>query len=196
MVVKQRMPDTAALEAEKTDEDLMRAAQAGDLDAVGALFSRHHRMVYRLCYRLTGDPSAAEDLTQDSFLRVIRYGRSFGGQSKFTTWLYRVVRNRCMDHNVARRRDREHQENMAHDPDVRPAEKDPLPDIGRQETLRLALDRLSPPMREVLVLSRYQGLKYREIADLCQESVGAVKVRAHRAMRELRRIVLEMERES
>lgn len=186
----------AAPQAEAADEDLMRAAQAGDLDAVGTLFSRHHRMVYRLCYRLTGDPSAAEDLTQESFLRVIRYGDSFGGQSKFTTWLYRVVRNRCMDHNVARRRDREQEEHMANDPDLGAKETWPPPDPGWQETLRLALDRLSPAMREVLVLSRYQGLKYQEIADLCQESVGAVKVRAHRAMRELRRLVLEMERES
>jgi RNA polymerase sigma factor (sigma-70 family) len=177
-----------------TDEDLMLAAQTGDLNALGTLFTRHHQRVHALCYRLTGDVAAAEDLTQESFLRIIRYGRSFGGQSKFTTWLYRVVRNRCMDHNAARKRDRERQETMTNDPTLHETERAPEPE--RSDLLRRALDRLSAPMREVLVLSRYEGLKYREIAELCQESVGAIKVRAHRAMRELRRIVLELEQES
>ena len=172
----------------------MRQAQAGDLEAVGILFTRHHRRVHALCYRLTGDAAAAEDLTQESFLRVIRYGRSFEGQAKFTTWLYRVVRNRCLDHNAARKRDRERHETMATDPTMHDS-PDP-PDRERGELLGRALDRLPAGMREVLVLSRYQGLRYSEIADLCQDSVGAIKVRAHRAMRELRRIVLELEQES
>jgi RNA polymerase sigma-70 factor (ECF subfamily) len=180
--------------ADRSDQDLMLAAQAGDLDAVGTLFTRHHGRVHRLCYRLTGDAAAAEDLTQESFLRVIKYGKSFGGTSRFTTWLYRVVRNRCMDHNSARKRDRERQESMAKDPTLNMT--DGKADPEQREVLHLALAQLSAPMREVLVLSRYEGLKYREIAELCEESVGAIKVRAHRAMRELRRIVLELEQES
>lgn len=180
--------------ANPTDEDLMLAAKAGDLDALGTLFTRHHGRVHALCYRLTGDAAAAEDLTQESFLRVIRYGRSFGGQARFSTWLYRVVRNRCLDHNAARKRDRERHETMAQDPTVHQSTTAPDPERG--ELLGRALARLSDPMREVLVLSRYEGLKYREIAELCEESVGAIKVRAHRAMRELRRIVLELEQES
>jgi len=171
----------------------MRAAQAGELDALGALFSRHHRRVHALCYRLTGDAAAAEDLTQESFLRIIRYRESFGGRAKFTTWLYRVVRNRCVDYHAANKREIERRDIMAHDPTVQKTATDSGNE--RHEMLRGALDRLPAPMREVLVLSRYQGLKYREIAELCEESVGAVKVRAHRAMRELRRIVLELEQE-
>ena len=70
-----------------SDEQLMRTAQAGDLDALGVLFARHQSRVYALCYRLTSDAAAADDLTQESFLRILRYGRSFSGQSTFTTWL-------------------------------------------------------------------------------------------------------------
>ena len=171
----------------------MRAAQAGDLDALGELFVRHQSRVYALCYRLTNDESAADDLTQESFLRVLRYGHSFSGQSKFTTWLYRVVRNRCNDYHTARSRDMKHQETFAADPTA--GRTDPVIESDRPELLREALARMSPEKREILVLSRYQKLKYREIAELCQESVGTIKVRAHRAMRELRRIFLELEHE-
>jgi RNA polymerase sigma-70 factor (ECF subfamily) len=86
-----------------------------------------------------------------------------------------------------------HHETFAADPTAGPA--DPVIESDRPELLREALARLSPEKREVLVLSRFENLKYREIAELCQESVGTIKVRAHRAMRELRRIFLELEHE-
>jgi RNA polymerase sigma-70 factor (ECF subfamily) len=175
------------------DEELMRAVQAGNMDALGALFTRHQNRVYTLCYRLTNDAAAADDLTQECFLRILRYGHSFTGQSKFTTWLYRVVRNRCNDYHAGRHRDMKHQESFATDPTVERG--DPLEDSEHPALLQEALDRLSPEKREILVLSRFENMKYREIAELCQESVGTIKVRAHRAMRELRRIFLDLEHE-
>ena len=178
---------------DNSDEQLMRTAQAGDLDAIGVLFARHQSRVYALCYRLTNDAAAADDLTQESFLRILRYGRSFSGQSAFTTWLYRVVRNCCNDYHTARIRDMKRQESFAIDPTT--GQDDPVSDSERPALLRKALDRLSPEKREILVLSRFENMKYREIAELCQESVGTIKVRAHRAMRELRRIFLELEHE-
>ena len=178
---------------DRSDEDLMRAAQAGDLDALGVLFARHQSRVYALCYRLTNDSAAADDLTQESFLKILRYGHSFSGQSKFTTWLYRVVRNCCHDYHAARHRDMKHQEIFAADPTTE--RDDPAVDSERPELLRKALQQLPPEKRELLVLSRFENMKYREIVELCQESVGTIKVRAHRAMRELRRIYLELEHE-
>ncbi len=84
-------------------------------------------------------------------------------------------------------------ESFATDPTAGPDE--PVTDSERPALLRKALDRLSPEKREILVLSRFENMKYREIAELCQESVGTIKVRAHRALRDLRRIFLELERE-
>ena len=176
-----------------SDEQLMRAVQAGSMDALGALFARHQSRVYALCYRLTNDAAAADDLTQESFLRILRYGHSFSGQSTFTTWLYRVVRNCCNDYHAARIRDMKRQESFANDPTA--GQDEPVTDSERPALLRTALDRLSPEKREILVLSRFENMKYRQIAELCQESVGTIKVRAHRAMRELRRIFLELEHE-
>ncbi len=176
----------------QTDEDLMRKVQAGDLGAVGMLFGRHHRRVHAMCYRLTGDASAADDLVQECFLRVIRYGRSFDGRSKFTTWLFRLVRNRCMDHMTAQSREAK----MTDDAVDEAALSSPAPveEDERLELVRQALFRLPPEKREVLVLSRFENMKYREIAEVCQISVEAVKVRAHRALRELSQIFRELEK--
>lgn len=177
----------------KSDHDLMAAVQAGDLDALGTLYTRHHERVHALCYRLTGDAAAAEDLSHESFLRVLRYRASFDGRSKFTTWLYRLVRNRCLDHLHAARRDEQRLELLAREQASPPDRTDRSEE--RRALLEAGLARLSPDKREVLVLSRFENLKYREIAEVCGLSVENVKVRAHRALRELRRILQELERD-
>jgi RNA polymerase sigma factor (sigma-70 family) len=179
--------------AERTDHELMAATGHGDLDVLGVLFHRHHARVHALCYRLTGDASVADDLVQESFLRVLKYRKGFGARGAFSTWLYRLVRNVCMDHLNAEAKRRARAEFVAleqrHEQERdEPGEPDP-----RLETLRTALYRLSPDKREVLVLSRYEGLSYSEIAEVCETTVGAIKVRAHRAMRELRREFEELE---
>ncbi len=179
--------------ADKPDHELMAATRVGDLDALGVLFHRHHARVHALCYRLTGDASVADDLVQESFLRVLKYRKGFGARAAFTTWLYRLVRNVCMDHLNAKAKRRARAELVAleqrheQEPDEA-GEPDP-----RLETLRTALSGLSPDKREGLVLSRYEGLSYAEIADVCETTVGAIKVRAHRALRELRQKFEELE---
>jgi RNA polymerase sigma-70 factor (ECF subfamily) len=168
----------------KTDNELMAAVALGDLNALGSLFQRHHQRVHALCYRMTGDQAAADDLVQESFLRVLRYRKSFGARAAFTTWLYRLVRNVCIDHLNAESRTRARVELMASEHNT---ERHELEETDhRLEAIRNALYALSPEKREVLVLSRYEGLSYAEIAEVCETTVGAIKVRAHRAMRELR----------
>jgi RNA polymerase sigma factor (sigma-70 family) len=173
-----------------SDQELMQRIRAGDLDAVGTLFSRYHSWVYAMCCRLAGDAAAAEDLTQDCFLRVLRYGRSFDGRAQFTTWLYRLVRNRCLDHVATRRRE---QAGLALLADTPPGGTPAQGLDERGAMLEAALARLSPEKREVLVLSRFHNLTYAEIAEVCGITVANVKVRAHRAMRELKNILRQME---
>lgn len=173
------------------DRELMARVRAGDLDALAALFRRHHHRVRALCYRMTGNADAADDLCQESFLRVLRYAASFDGRASFATWLHRVVRNRCLDHLAAERRDQRALARLADD--TADADRAPDPDPERGARLRRALARLSPEKREVLVLSRFENLRYREIAEVCGISVESVKVRAHRALRELRRLFDDLE---
>jgi RNA polymerase sigma-70 factor (ECF subfamily) len=169
--------------AGRTDRELLAELARGEVGALGELFERHHDRVRALCYRLTGDPQVADDLLQESFLRILRYGSGFKGQAAFTTWLYRLVRNVCIDHMRSEDRIRAGNASWASDQalDVMPDTSDP-----RLDRLRTALYRLAPEKREVLVLSRYEGMSYAEIAEVCETTVGAIKVRAHRAMRELR----------
>ncbi len=186
------------MQSEPSDHELMAAAGRGDREALGLLFERHQARVHALCYRMTGDASVADDLVQESFLRVFRYGRSFGERAAFTTWLYRLVRNVCLQHLNAESHTHARIERMAaeHGSGSRTGTRD-APGTGEEDprlvSLRRALYALSPDKREVLVLSRYQGLSYAEIAEVCETTVGAIKVRAHRAMRELRRRYEELE---
>jgi RNA polymerase sigma factor (sigma-70 family) len=175
----------------ETDEELMGRMAHGDLNAMGLLFERHHGRVLSLCHRMTGDAHVAEDLAQECFLRVLRYASSFRGEAAFSTWLYRLTRNVCLDHLRADERARSSKEELGRE-HVAPEPRSTVLEI-RLEALRRALYALPPEKREVLVLSRYEGLSYAEIAEVCETTVGAVKVRAHRAMRELRRRFEELE---
>lgn len=172
----------------RTDTQLMLDVRRGDLDALGTLFRRHHERVHALCFRMTGSPAAADDLVQETFLRVLKYRRGFEGRSRFTTWLYRLARNVCLDRIRRDRRDVA----LARRAPVETA-GDPPGGVGagddRSQALWAALERLSPEKREALVLSRFHDLGYGEIARICACSVGAVKVRVHRALKELRNVL-------
>lgn len=162
----------------------MRAVQQGDLEKLGELFERHHSRIYRFCLRLTGKATAAEDLTQETFLRALRYNRTFKGTSDFLPWLYRVARNAVNDH--FRRSVPEC--GVEELPEVASGERPAAEDLELaedSERLRVALARLPPAGREVLVLSRFEYRKYEEIGQILGCSVGAVKVRAHRALKQL-----------
>lgn len=167
------------------DHDLQRRLREGDEEALAILFRRHKDDVFALCCRLT-DENAAEDLLQETFLRAWRYRRSLAGRARFSTWLYRVTRNVCSDFLRARAQGRVawpvEPEDVAASPD--PVSR--LHAIERRDAVREAVAELPSPTRDALILSRYHGLTYGEIGEVCGLSEGAVKVRIHRALRTLR----------
>lgn len=167
---------------EPSDHALIQALQDGERDAVGELFDRYYDELFAFADRFLGDPHAAADAVQDTFLRVLRYGDSFSGRSSFRTWILRVARNACLDAVDARRRDREAKAELP-PPDPSPPPEEPDPRVAR---LREALDALPETRREVLVLRRFHDLSYAEIGEHCGISEGAARVRAHRALKQLR----------
>jgi RNA polymerase sigma-70 factor (ECF subfamily) len=163
----------------------MQRLSAGEPEALDLLFRRHHERLHALCARLTSDATAADDLVQETFLRVLRFARTFEQRARFTTWLYRIARNVCLDHIAQERR-----RISATEPErlTETMRRDP-----RLDVLDRALKRLPETMRAALVLSRFHELPYEELAIVLGCSVGAARVRVHRALNELRRLVQELE---
>jgi RNA polymerase sigma factor (sigma-70 family) len=168
---------------ETTDGTLIERLQAGDRSAAGQLFDRHYDELFAFADRLLGDPHAAADAVQETFLRVLRYGESFAGRSSLRNWLLRVVRNVCLDFVEDRKRRLERHRSLP-PPEPTPPPSAPDPRIQR---LRAALDALPPARREVLILRRFHDLSYSEIAELCGTTEGAARVRAHRALKQIER---------
>jgi RNA polymerase sigma-70 factor (ECF subfamily) len=135
---------------------------------------------------MTGSPALAEDLVQDVFTRMLRYSRTFRADSSFLPWAYRLARNATNDHFRKHRHEPPVPEESAPQVDQTPGAQDLLVEAETSALLRRALLELPEDKREVLVLSRFHSLKYQEIAELLDCSEGAVKVRVHRAVKQLR----------
>jgi len=170
----------------------MMSVRDGDVTNIAPLFERHSPKLFNYYLRLTGDRQLSEDMVQDVFLRIITYRHTFRGESRFTTWMFSIARNVQIDN--ARRWSRE--QPFRYD-DEGGAVDEPASDNTadhRYDTalLREAILRLTPAKREVLILSRYQGMKYAEIADVTGTSVESVKVRVHRAVNDLRKMFSEV----
>ena len=175
---------------ETTDSELMRQVRAGRTAALATLFERHHARLYRYCLRMTGQRAAAEDLVQETFMKMLKYKGTFRDDSAFVPWMFGIGRNECLAH--LRRTAGDRASGDAHDlaDTVAPVESTHAHD--EQELVRRALLELPADRREVLVLSRYEYRSYEEIAEVLDCSVGAVKVRVHRAIKQLRDVYLRL----
>jgi len=174
-----------------TDEVLMRAVRDGDVDKLGLLFERHHAGLFDFLSRMTGNRTAAEDLTQDVFVRMLKYRRTFRDDGRFETWMFHIARNARADYFRGRATVDVTDEAM----DAATDAPGPAQLVERdQETalLRRALLQLRDDNRELIVMARYRGMRHEAIADLLGVDVGTVKVRIHRAMKELREIFLRL----
>lgn len=169
-----------------TDDDLMRQVKDGNAAQLGQLFERHHVRLYNFFRRLTGSAATSEDLVQEVFLRILKYRHTYRGEGSFTVWMYQIARNARTDHFRKRRHEGPVPDEEPELPSHAPGPGEVVEKEQQHSLLRAALDRLPEEKREVLVLSRFQDMRYEEIADVVGCSVGAVKVRVHRAMKELR----------
>lgn len=174
----------------------MLRVKAGDVRPLGELFERHHTKIYHFCHRMTGNDATSQDLVQEVFMRVLKYRATFREDSSFRPWLYRTARNACIDHFRRRKRDPLPTDDLPEPASDGPSVAERLElgeDVGR---LRRALLHLPLDKREVLIMSRFEFRKHSEIAELLDCSVGAVKVRVHRALKQLREIYFELSSEA
>ena len=164
------------------DEELMSQVRSGVGEMLGELFERYQVPLFNFYYRLTGDRSLSEDLVQEVFFRILKYRHSYRPETPFRAWMYQIARNARIDYLRRRRPE------TALEPEMEPAvfPSDTAQEQQEATLLRRALLELPEEKREVLVLSRFQGLKYEQIAELMGCEVNTVKVRVHRALHELR----------
>jgi RNA polymerase sigma-70 factor, ECF subfamily len=179
------------------DSSLVSRCLRGDETAWEELVRLHTRKVYGLCYRFTGSASEAQDLTQDVFLRVFKTVASFRStEGSFGTWLARVTRNLLIDHYRRTRQERvtdsiEEQLPMLEEAGAAAAVR-PDPGLGGREAseiLQANLQKLSPDLREAVILRDLQEMEYREIAAVLQIPEGTVKSRINRGRAELGRLL-------
>jgi RNA polymerase sigma-70 factor, ECF subfamily len=186
------------------ETDLVRRCQKGDLSAFDVLMQMYEKKVYSLCYRMARDPDDAADLAQEAFLKVYRALPSFKGQSLFSTWLFRIVTNTCLDE---RRRRSSRPSTVSLDKPLETEEgemtltlpdnsPDPLTSAVESELqaeIKHLLTMLPAEQRLVLVMRDLEGYSYMEIAESLNLTMGTVKSRLNRARSRLRDLYLKKE---
>ena len=173
-----------------SDESLMEAVKNGDLQQASLLFDRYHKRLFNFLAKMTMERTIAEDLTQNVFLRMLKYKNSYREGAKFQSWIYQMARNVFVDH---------YQESKNKNGFVK---METLPDRidedyqdaeQQEKVLHQSLQRLPDEQRELLVLTRFQHMKYEEVAEIMNTSVANIKVKVHRAINKLREHYFELE---
>jgi RNA polymerase sigma-70 factor (ECF subfamily) len=177
-----------------TDEMIMEAVKNGDLQQASLLFERYHKRIYNFLARMTMDRALAEDLTQNVFLRIIKYRNSYREGLRFQSWIYQVARNIFSDHYQM------HKNRFSDFIDVEKVSEH-LPDSGENQTLEeqekllaRSMAMLNDEQRELLVLTRFQHMKYEDVAVIMDTTVANIKVKVHRAIAKLREHYFELEK--
>jgi RNA polymerase sigma-70 factor (ECF subfamily) len=170
------------------DREVIEACQRGDWDAFRFLFEAHKDRVYSIALRYCGDESAAMDIAQETFLKLLSSIRDFRGGASFESWLYRIVVNRCLDHQRRGRRLMPFFEGLLDL--VRAPAESALQELLHAEMakdVQKIVGTLPPEQRIVVVLRYTEGLAYEEIAKILGCSAGTVASRLNRAHKVLER---------
>lgn len=181
----------------KNDEDreLVKRCQAGDKKAFEGLVIKYQRRIFNLCYRMLLNRKKAEEAAQESFMRAYKNIKKFRGESAFSTWLYRIALNYCIDilRDKERRGEIFFDELMKKDGDTRQPEEifpstkdDPVKTYEKEEIkkrVREAIAELNENRRTVVLMVRFEGLSYKETAEILNEPEGTIKSKLSRALK-------------
>lgn len=175
----------------------MMKVKAGDLDKLGLLYERYNRSLFSFFYRKTRESQLSEDLVQSVFERILKYRTTYSGTGAFTTWMFSIARNAHIDHYRKEKRRKEDgildEEQIVSEISFDYKELDER--NQKKILLEKAFEKLDDDKKEVLILSRFEGLKYYEIAEIQGVTESAIKVRMFRAMKDLKQIVTTLSEE-
>src|SRR5688572_12679040 len=172
----------------------MLKVKEGNLDQLGLLFERYKKPLFGFFYGLNRDAELAEDLVQNVFFRILKYRYLFRGDGDFKTWMFHIARNVNHDHF---RKNKWKLKESIEDWEEKFVNSDNRATAFQQDEemqiLSMAMDRLPEDKREILLLSKFQDKKYKEIGEILGCSEGAVKVKVFRALQELKAVYAELE---
>ena len=187
----------------RSDETLMLQLQAGDLCSFDTLVKRWEQPLLNYCYRMVNDITLAEDLRQEVFLRIYRSAKTYRPTAQFSTWLYRIATNLCLDTLTKQKRRKEtpiadYLESEFESFDDRLIDPSDAPDAVMlkkeiEGRVRSALARLQEDQRVVVTLRHYHDLKFQEIAEILECPISTVKSRMAAGMERLSRMLSKQE---
>ena len=165
----------------------MLAASKGNQIAMALVFERNHLRIFNFFFQMLKDRAVSEDLTQEVFLKVLKYKESYAN-GNFISWIYKISRNILKDHYKVQVKDRLNKpiEEVYDDLETEPIEKE-----EEIKHLMHIIDRLDPKDRELIVMNRLQGVKYDQIAEITGNSALAIRIKVHRILKKMRKIYFE-----
>jgi RNA polymerase sigma-70 factor (ECF subfamily) len=174
---------------QKSDEELMLNVRKGDMAALEELYDRYHKRLFHFTLRFVRDRSLAEDILQETFLRILRARKNYRTGSHFSTYLFTIGRNLCLD--ALKSWQRRHllisqEDDIERALDNSKGPRKILEEIEMGKVIQNEIQALPLDQREVLILSKYSGLSYDEIAQILESTPAAVKQKAYRAMLSLK----------
>jgi RNA polymerase sigma factor (sigma-70 family) len=176
-----------------TDEQIMKRVSRGNLEEAGILYQRYRKMIYNYLLRLAFNKEISLDLTQNVFLRLIRYRKTYHAGQPFKPWLISIARNEWNDFY------KKEGQYISNSYDLEAINQETLASLGNNERseqvmqLQKAITLINPEYRQILILSKYMKLRYSEIAELLDSNENAVKGKVFRAMQQLREVFNKME---
>lgn len=179
-----------------SDHELMLAVRDGDTERLGELFERHHRPLFGFFQRQTGNATASEDLVQQVFYRILKYRHTYRDEGAFRAWAYQLARRALADHyrkSSSSPRTLDEPEEINEVADHRPHAAAEAEHSDHLSLLNKALALMPDDQRELLTLHRFQQLSHDELAGMHGCSVGAMKVRVHRALNSLKDIFFRLQ---
>jgi RNA polymerase sigma-70 factor (ECF subfamily) len=178
---------------QKEEHRLIKECAKGNREAYAVLVERYQEMVYNTAYRMLGDAEAARDMAQESFISAYGGLKNFRNVSKFSTWLYSIVINKCRDYLRVKRPHTQLDGISDILASSGPTPEEELHNRQIRDRIQDALNALPEGCREAVVLKHIEGLDYREMESILGISAGALKVRTHRGREMLRKLLEEKE---